>query len=103
MQPLRNGLFLIGKAHDVKSEIELIESHYWEIARAYIVREVRSEYFIGGSKALEFHIADMSTPSVLIVYTKSISKQVQLSQNHKLIFKKRETGSRSTGSLFAKL
>ncbi len=103
MRALRNWLFLIGPLVDQKSEIELIESYYWEIARAYIAREVRSEYFIGGSKALEFHISDMSTPAVLIVYTKSISKQVLLSKNHRLIFKKRETGKRAGGNLFAKL
>lgn len=103
MRALRNGLFLVGPAVDAKSEIELIESYYWEIARAYIAREVRSEYFIGGAKALEFHISDMSTPSVLIVYTRSLSKQVVLSRDHRLVFKKREAGKRSGGSLFSKL
>lgn len=103
MRALRNGLFLIGTPIDEKSEIELIEKHYWDIARAYIAREARSEYFIGGAKALEFHISDMSTPAVLIVYTRSVSKQVILSPNHKLVFKMRETGKRSTANLFTRL
>ncbi len=103
MLALRNGLFLLGPKVDAKSEVELIESHYWEIARAYIKSEVGSEYVIGGAKALEFHIADMSTPASLIVYTRFLSKQVILSKNHRLIFKKRETWKRSSGSLFPKL
>jgi hypothetical protein len=103
MRALRNGLFLVGPVCDAKSEIELVESHYWEIARAYIAREVRSEYFVGGAKALELHISDFSTPSVLIVYTKSVSKQVIITRNHRIVFKIREAGKRSGGNLFAKL
>jgi len=46
MQALRNGLFLIGVVTDELTEIELIELHYWAIVRAFVSREVRSEYFI---------------------------------------------------------
>lgn len=52
---------------------------------------------------MELHIADLSTPGTLIIYTKAISKQVLLSPNHKLVFKKRETGKKAVGTLFSKL
>jgi hypothetical protein len=100
---LRNGLFLIGSTENEKDAIGLIESYYWEIAQAFIRHEVRTEYVIAWPKALEMHIGDLSTPWVLIVYTKSTNKVLKISAKHKIVFKTIEAGKRITGNLFPKL
>lgn len=100
---LRSGVFLVGTPENTQDMVRLIEQYYWEIVQAFIRREVRSEYIIAGPKALEFHIGDMSTPSVLIVYTKSTNKTLKISTRHKIIFKTIEAGKRVSGNFFPKL
>ncbi|MFZ4461844.1 MAG: hypothetical protein ACOYN2_04980 [Patescibacteria group bacterium] len=100
---LRSGVFLVGAPENSQDTVRLIEQYYWEIVQAFIRREVRSEYIIAGPKALEFHIGDMSTPSILIVYSKSTSKILKISPRHKIIFKTIEAGRRVTGNFFPKL
>jgi len=66
--------------------IDLLEKYYIRLLKKYITQIVGSQYYISGTKALQFHMKDYSIPSRIYVVNRSINKKIQIGK-YEIIFK----------------
>lgn len=91
--PIRNWLYFVADGVCMTGE-EVVETHYWEIVKYLLSKEVGKDYLIGGEKSLELAMMDYSLPESLIVYTKDTNKKVVLSPRHEILFRTMVTGEK---------
>lgn len=90
MVSIKQGLFFLDpeRGEGMKREIAtLYDTYYWQMARAIIRDECGAEYVIGGNKPLELYMRDLSTPPVLVVFTRSTKKDISLGNGYKISFR----------------
>lgn len=84
---LKAGVYIVPDTDDRNiNEVDLLEKYYLQLLKKYIVFHVGAEYFISGSKSLEFHLKDYSVPEKLYIITRNLNKKVKV-WNYEIIFK----------------
>lgn len=83
---LKNWLYFISLNSSIR-EVDIIDSHYWDIVSKIIKDETNWTYFIWWNKSLELHLKDYSIQNKLIVYTKDIQKIININSILRIQFK----------------
>jgi len=83
---LKNWLYFVSLDSKIR-EVDIIDSHYWDIIFKIIRDETDWLYFIWWNKALELHLKDYGIQNKLIVYTKDVQKIININSNFKIHFK----------------
>lgn len=85
--PLKNGVYIIPDAQDQQLNIiDLIDKYYLRLLKKYITKEVGSQYFISGKKALEIHMRDYSLPEKIYICNRTLNKKIKI-WSYEIIFK----------------
>lgn len=94
MIPIKQGLYYVVESENTNIEA-VIEDRYWTIVKKVLSRETGGEYFISGSKALEFHMKDYSAPKKLLVSGKDAIKNLQISPTYSLSIRPITSGQKT--------
>lgn len=87
IKPIRNGVYIIPDAEDLKlNEIDVIEKYYYALIKKYITYHLWSDYFISWKKSLEIHLKNYAIPEKIIIVNRTINKKIFI-WNYCIIFK----------------
>lgn len=85
--PLKAGVYIVPTPEDAElNSVDLLEKYYLKLLKKYISFHVWSQYYISGSKSLEFHLRDYSVPQKIYVVNRTLSKKIQV-WPYEIVFK----------------
>ncbi|MCH8518402.1 hypothetical protein LAT59_01370 [Candidatus Gracilibacteria bacterium] len=76
---LKAGVYVIPSDEDRNlNSIDLLEKYFLKLLKKYIISEVGTYYYIGGTKALEFHMKDYSLPLRISIINAQVQKKIKI-------------------------
>lgn len=85
--PIKSGVYIIPNEEDkTLNKTDLIDKYYFKLLKKYITKEVWSEYYISGKKALEIHLKNYSIPDKIFIVNRSLNKKIEV-WTYEFIFK----------------
>lgn len=84
---IKAGVYIVPDQEDKQlNEVDLLEKYYVRLLKKYIIHHVWAEYFISGTKSLEFHLKNFSIPERIYIVTRWLNKKVVVG-NYEIVFK----------------
>ncbi len=84
---LKAWVYIVPDDEDVKlNSVDLLEKYYLKLAKKYITQNCGSQYYISGTKALEFHLKNYSISEKIFVINRDVNKKVKIGSSE-IIFK----------------
>lgn len=78
---LKAGVYIVPSDEDMMlNSVDLLEKYFLKLLKKYITSEVGTQYYIGGVKALEFHMKDYSLPEKIYIINAEVQKKIHIGQ-----------------------